>query len=146
MTERRTCPQANPNNRDNTNQFEFFHLSRLLTENLRAILPVSCNSAARRSWVLRGVVRGFTGGDEDPWFSVSVFRQVWLCRCYALSVVEDWLDHLTIIIGTYSSDSNVRCGSTTAFRLEDPIDRFEYGADVRLGLSTVRFRPGAAGR
>ena len=62
--------------------------------------------------VLRGVVPWLLGGSEDPWLSVPAFRRVWLCRGYALSVVEDWLDRRTLnIIGTNSSDSNGRFGS-----------------------------------
>jgi hypothetical protein len=34
------------------------------------------------------VMSGFIEG-EDPWLSVPVFRRVWLCRSYSLSVVED---------------------------------------------------------
>jgi len=35
-----------------------------------------------RPWLL--------GRREDLWLSVSAFRRVWLCRCYLLSIVDEW--------------------------------------------------------
>jgi len=57
------------------------------------------------------------GGSEDPWLSVPVFRRVWFFRRYHLSVVQDWLDRLTVnLIGQYPRPNNVRFGSSAAPR------------------------------
>ena len=58
-------PRSHPvRNADETNAIDSRRVTVfirvLLTENLRAVLPFSCNSAARRSWVLRGVIHGFS--------------------------------------------------------------------------------------
>ncbi len=93
---------------------EFVHLSHLLTENFRAISPASCNSAAWRSWVLRGVFRGFseearTRGFPSP--SFGGFGFIVAVTKYSRRL-SDCL--IVNIIRTYSSVGNVRFGSLAA--------------------------------
>ncbi len=79
------------------------------------------------------------GGSEDQWRSVLAFRRVWLCRCYALSVVEDWLDRLTLnsILGLRVT-SDGRFGSLAVVQHAiKSMSAFEGKADVRFEQKSI---------
>ena len=89
------------------------------------------DSTARRLGSLGGLP-WLPGRSEDPWFSITVFRRVWLCRCYLLRIVEDWSECLTVNLILRSHSINEKNDYVTG--------RKRPGTDAEIRPNLIRQR------
>ena len=105
--------EADKQRRNYNEWFCNFHLKCLLTENLQAILPISCNSATRRSWGPSGGLLWLLGGSRTRGFPSPPLGGFGFVVIDCASFIRRAGEKILIVnlIRPFSALRNVRFGS-----------------------------------